>query len=89
MSIFKKHKKAIEEVVNFTPVFDYPEVIKEAKIRPTTCIRCQSVYQAKQKHLTFERDFSLVGDHYTPYTICPVCRQINKVKFEITEKGGE
>ena len=89
MNIFKKHKKSSAgDMSNLLVILEQPKIIKEAKIKPTTCTRCQSVYQAKKDHIKYDRDFSLIREHYILYTKCPVCREINNVEFEITEEGG-
>ena len=61
----------------------FPEVIKESKIKPTTCKGCFCVYQAKHKHLKMA--FTM-GKRMTT---CPVCKTDNAVEFEMDGEDSE
>lgn len=83
MSIFKKKKKPpIEEFIDITPKFDFPEVIKESKIKPTTCKFCRSIYQAKHKHIKGEQAIDFIRTTYYLLAQCPICNNFNEVEFE-------
>ena len=56
----------------------YPQVIKESKLKPTTCKGCFCVYQAKHKHIIGKR-----------LTTCPVCQTDNVVEFEMDGEDSE
>lgn len=86
MSIFKKKKKkkknelAEELLQSLKP--DVPVVIKEAKIKPTKCEFCKTIYQAKQKHIKHVRDIGCIHERYTLYVQCPICTNYNAIEFE-------
>lgn len=81
MSIFNK-KKPIGEIIIEPPKFDLPEVIKESKIKPTTCKYCRSIYQAKRKHIKGEQAIEFIRPKYYLLAQCPICNNFNEVEFE-------
>ena len=88
MSILKKKKKermiAAQELIERLPP---PRVIRESRIKPTTCETCHTVYQAGKYNLIQELDiaspyaFGRVSRAIN-YTKCPICDNPNLVEFE-------
>lgn len=82
LCIFKK-KPQIEANNNIEPPkSDLPEVIKESKIKPTTCKYCLSVYQAKHKHIKGEQSIEYLRPRFHLLAQCPICKNFNEVEFE-------
>ena len=87
MRLFKNKKLSKSEIADYLfPNDASPEVIKESKVKPTTCSLCHSIYQAKHQHIKRERDMAYM-DKYLIGTICPVCGCHNKVEFEGDDNG--
>lgn len=93
MSILKKKKKermieAQELLERLTP----PLVIRESRIKPTTCETCHTVYQAGKGNLIQELDIArpyAFGKvlRVINYTKCPICNNPNLVEFEEVSEG--
>lgn len=74
--LFKKRKMNPGGVVPLVDEDRFPKVIKEPKLKQTTCCGCFAVYQAKARHIrpgveSRER-----------LTTCPICGTYNLVEFE-------
>ena len=89
MRFFKNKKLSKSEIADYLfPNDAFPVVIKESKIKRTTCRCCHSIYQAQHKHIMRERDMSYLDKHLIG-TICPVCGCHNKVEFEGDDTNGD
>ena len=80
LKFFKKKEPGVVDIKNILP-FDPPEILVEAKIKPTTCRICGTVYQAKKEHLhcaLFEIS------HCRTQADCPTCGCENNVTFDKT-----
>ena len=89
MRFFKNKKLSKSEIADYLfPNDAFPEVIKESKIKRTTCRCCHSIYQAQHKHIMRERDMSYLDKHLIG-TICPVCGCHNAVEFEGGDTNGD
>lgn len=84
MRFFKNKKLSKSEIADDA----FPEVIKESKIKPTTCRLCHSIYQAKHQHIKRERGLNIYMS-VVLYTECPVCDCTNEVEFEGDDTNGE
>lgn len=73
--MFKKRKpELIAEPQAILP----PEILVEAKIAPTTCYVCGTVYQASVHHL--KPDYITIVPIRNK-TACPICGAYNKAEF--------
>lgn len=61
----------------------YPKVIKETKLKPTTCAGCLTVYQAKAKHM------NMAFETGVRTTTCPICGTYNRVEYETDDEDDE
>ena len=65
---------AIEDVI----ASPFPKVLKEPKLKATTCRFCKCVYQPEARHLR-PGMFSL---GVRKITECPICKEENMAEFE-------
>lgn len=78
---FLSKRKRKKNMVQEYRIDDIPALLKMSRIKPTKCEVCQSVYQAEWKHIKYDRNIAYIARQLI-YTICPVCKSINKVEFE-------
>lgn len=69
-----------------------PRVIRESRIKPTTCETCHAVYQAGKynliKHLDSASPYAFGQvSRVINYTKCPICDNPNLVEFEEVSEG--
>ena len=89
MSFFKKKKPYLmgEEIAKTINAMcaDQPVIIKKSVIKPTKCKSCLTIYQADHKHIKSERDIVCIHPKFNLFSECPICKNLNEVKFEEAE----